>query len=367
MRRRSHWAALLLALACEAVAPSGPEVVEAREIGVLGDSGLIDGRDGGPSAVLWGHDVWTFGDTVLRVPDVDGQNWHHNSFSITADLDASDGISGLHEPLDAVGAPLYLVPPTPAEKAFNDAHLGDPCAQTPCGARWAAWPSAPVYDVDRDRALIFYGLIYAEPGPFNFEGAGGSIAIWDRLDAVVRRPEIDAGAEHPTLMFRAGDPSFGISPHIEGDHLYSFACDEHRGTHVCRIGRVPVEQALDRSAWRMWGGNDYDADLEHGTVLFEAAPIASITPLPATGEWLAVYSPPFDTTIVARTAPTRTGPWSAPSRVYRVPAGEPAPYDAQHHAELAEDGGVVQYVTYSRPTEGWFGSEFAIVRVELVP
>jgi hypothetical protein len=67
---------------------------------------------------------------------------------------------------------------------------------------------------------------------------------------------------------------------------------------------------------------------------------------------------------VARTAPDLTGPWSDEATLYTAPE-EHAPYDAVHHAEYEEDGGRVQYVTYSRPTSGWFGSEFALVRVVL--
>ena len=78
---------------------------------------------------------------------------------------------------------------------------------------------------------------------------------------------------------------------------------------------------------------------------------------------MAVYSRPFSHRIVARTAPELTGPWSAQTVLYTVDGD--APYDAVNHPEYAEDDGRVQYVTYSRPTTGWFGSEFALIRVEL--
>lgn len=359
--------ALLVLVGCSSDEPPGPIVIDAHEIGVLDEGELIRGRDGGSSAELWGKSVWTFGDTVLRVPDVDGETWHHNSYGTTDDRDASDGIGGLAAPLDAAGAPVYLIPPTPSEQAFNEAHRGDDCAETPCGARWAAWPGEPVYDAAADRALVFYGLIYSEPGEFNFEGVGGSIAIWDALDAVPRRPEVDPDAEHPTLVFEPGDPTFGAGVEIEGDRLYSFACDSKGFDHVCRLGRVQLGHELDRSAWEMWDGDDWTNDLRHGAVLFVAAPIVSIGHVDATDEWLAIYSPPFDGRIFARTAPERTGPWSAATMVYDVPAGEDEPYDAIQHREYAEQGGLVQYVTYSRARADDDGGEFPIVRVELAP
>ncbi len=164
----------------------------------------ITGRDGGVSGLAWGKSIWTFGDTVLTFPDAAGSNWHHNSFAVTDDLHASDGIAGLSSPSDSTGAPVYLVAPSPAEQAFNDAHAGDPCAEEPCGARWAVWPGPPVFDAARGRAIIPYGLLRAEPGDFNFRGVGQSFATWDSLDSMPTRPVVNASAEHPDLIFPGG-------------------------------------------------------------------------------------------------------------------------------------------------------------------
>lgn len=358
-------ACMAVVAACAAEGPPGPQVVGSEEVEILEQSDAIEGRDGGVSTRVWDRSVWTYGDTVLRVPDVDGRNWHHNSVSVTLDLDASDGITGFAEPLDGAGAPDYLLAPTPEEKAFNDAHWGEECAEEPCGARYAVWPGPPVWDAAGDRALVFYGLIYGEPGDFNFEGRGASIAIWDAPDAVARRPEVDPGAEHPTLVFAQDDPSIGTAAIIEGDHLYSLACDRDGLDHVCRLSRVRLGEELLRDAWRMWDGEAWTDDLHGGAVLFVGAPILSLGRNEALGGWLVVYSPPFDHEIVARTAPDLVGPWSEASVLHRAPKSEDAPYDAVHHAEYEEDGGLVQYVTYSRHTSGWFATEFPVIRVEL--
>jgi hypothetical protein len=355
---------VLVPLSCADPEPPGPDVVSAEPLGTVAQSDRIEGRDGGSSARAWGRSIWAFGDTVLRTPDGDGESWHHNSFAVTLDTDASDGIA-LDDPLDEAGAPRYLVPPTPSEEAYNAAHRGDPCAEAPCGARWAAWPGEPIHDAAGDRALVFYGLVHAQPGDFAFEGVGGSIAIWDAFDAEPRRPEVEPGAEHPTLVFRATDPSFGFGVHIDDPYLYSYACDQDELEHVCRLGRVQLGHELERSAWEMFDGSGWVHDLSRGAVLFTAAPIVSIHRLRATGQWLAVYTPPFDRGIFARVADERTGPWSAPSLLHRVEAAEGEPYDAVLHPEFEEADGLVQYVTYSRPTEGWFGRELALLRVEL--
>src|SRR5690242_20205784 len=91
-------------------------VRSASEAFVLSQSAIITGRDGGQSGLLFGRSVWAFGDTVHASNDAEGTNWHHNSFSFTTDLDASNGIKNFSEPTDAVGAPLYLIAPTADEE-----------------------------------------------------------------------------------------------------------------------------------------------------------------------------------------------------------------------------------------------------------
>ncbi|WP_437898499.1 DUF4185 domain-containing protein [Sorangium sp. So ce124] len=341
----------------------GPGVESAEEIGVVEKGAWIEGRDGGDSAVVWGKSVWVYGDTVLTQADEAGTNWHHNSFDISDDLDASDGIGGFSSPADSVGAPGYFIAPTADEQAFNDAHAGDDCAEAPCGARWAVWPGAPVFDAARDRALIPYGLIYAEPGDFNFRGVGQSFAIWEGLDEAPERPIVDASAEHPDLLFGEGEPGWGAALVAHGDDLYTFACDGSL-SKPCRLARVPLETPVDRGAFRYFDGDGWSDDAGDAAELFDGAPIMSVSYCEHLGAWLAVYAPPFDHRIVARTAPDLTGPWSDESTLYTAPE-EHAPYDAVHHVEYEEDGGRVQYITYSRPTSGWFGSEFALVRVVL--
>jgi hypothetical protein len=105
MRHSGGALVALLAIGCGA-APSPVVVVESVEpLGIVAQPGIV-GRDGGPSASLWGRSVWTFGDTVAATADAEGQTWHHNSY---AAFDAATAT--LSTPADADGAPRYLVPP----------------------------------------------------------------------------------------------------------------------------------------------------------------------------------------------------------------------------------------------------------------
>jgi hypothetical protein len=354
------------------------KVGKVTEMGVINFTPLVQGRDGGESALLWGHSVWNFGDTVLNVPDVDGRTWHHNSFSITSDLDASNGLTGFDQPLDAAGAPAYFIAPTDEEAEFNTQHYGDdgqcPAAKQhlddkPCGARWAVWPGGMVYDAARDRVLVFYGLIYAEPGDFNFHGVGQSLAVWKGLDQVPERPVLSPGSEHPTVLFPENEPDFGLGPQIIGDDLYAFSCIEGPIGRPCLLGRVPLEHALERDAWRFYDGSGWSPNYGDARWLFSGAPIMSVAWNAFLGRYIAVYAPSLFNQVVMRTAPALEGPWSEETVLFN-PQHHPdqggTAYDAMAHAELAEDSGRVQYVTFSRSNGmGWFGSEFALVRVEL--
>lgn len=351
--------ALALLPACHG---EGPAALAAEEIGALGQNPTIRGRDGGLSARLWGRSVWVFGDTVVTVEDVDGQTWHHNSISYTDDDRASDGIDGFVEPLDPAGAPRHLLEPTPAEAAYNAAHRGDPCAEEPCGARWATWPGTPVWDERGQRAYVFYGLIHAAPGDLNFEGVGTGIAVWTALDAPPERPVIHADAEHPDLLFGADEPSWGLGSTIVDDYLYTFGSVESAG-HRIQLARVHLDHVLERGAWRFWDGDGWSTEWKDADDLYVGAPILSVSYNEHLGAWLSIYSAPFDSWVVARTAPELWGPWSRESRLYRAPE-EDAPYDAVHHREFEEEGGKIQYLTYSRRTGEWFAADFALVRVE---
>jgi hypothetical protein len=347
-------------LACRA---PGPGVVSAEEVGVVGQNDTIQGRDGGGSAMVFGRSVWTYGDTVLNVEDEWGRTWHHNSVSFTDDVDAGDGVGGFEEPVDAAGAPRHLIPPTTSEQAFNDAHWGDDCRAEPCGARWAVWPGTPVWDSDRERALILYGLVYAEPGDMNFAGMGESIAEWTDPDRDPVRPVVDPDAEHPDALWGPGEDEPGVTANIVDDRLVSFACPQEGIDRPCRLASAPLDHIWDATAWQWWDGSAW-GPRDKAKTLFEGAPIMAVTWNAYLDAWLVVYSPPIAGAIYARTAPEITGPWSEAVKLYTV-AGD-APYDAQQHPELEEQDGKVQYVTYSRATgDSWFGSEFPLVRIEL--
>jgi hypothetical protein len=350
--------------------PSAAQPLEAHEIGVVPRPPTVVGRDGGGSGLAFGRSVWAYGDTVLSSPDAQGLTWHNNSFSFTDDLSAADGPARFQEPVDAAGAPLPFLAATDDEAAFNDAHRGDPCAVAPCNARFAVWPGPPLFDASRGRAWIFYGLIYAEPGAFNFHSVGQSLASWSDLAALPERPMVATGSAHPTVLFGQGEPAFGSGAAVDGDSLYVLACDRNDvGSFPCKLGLAPLASPLDRSTWSYWNGSGFGGSLGDAQPVVDGAPSVSLFWSGYLAAWVALYSAPLSNDVVARTAPAPWGPWSTEATLFTADhkANDGGwTYDAACHVELSEQGGKVIYVSYSRPDgNGPFGAELALERVEL--
>ncbi len=358
--------ALTCSIGCSSAPAPGVSLVSVRDLGALTVTPVVRGRDGGASFRFGARSVWLFGDTTLHHANADGQTWLNDSWSYAESTSAASGIT-LRDRLDSAGGLTEFFPLTAEERAFNVAHRGDPCAQAPCGARWAFWPGASVVDPSTGRALIFYGKISAAPGDFNFHSVGHSIATWDDFDRAPVRPTVSPGAAEPTLLFSQTEPDFGAAAVLVDGMLYAYGCGQSGLSKPCKLGRVALAHALERPAWRFWSSSGWSASVSDAEAVFEANDILSVTYAPAFARFIAVYAEPLGRTVVLRTAPHPEGPWSSTLTLFEAQApseGNGWVYDAQAHGEFSEDGGRVQYVTYSRST-GFFQSEFRLVRVAL--
>ena len=348
----------------------GPTVVSATDLGTIPTNPDILGRDGGYSALFQGVSVWIYGDTFLTKPNAENFTLISDSWSYTSDLDAKDGISGFTEPLDSAGAPTMLLPETPAEQAFNAAHNGDNCEQ-PCGARWALWPASVVVDPATGHALIFYGLFSAQPGDFNFQGIGSSVATWRTLQQQPQRPTINPPvvAAHPDLLFNENEPAFGSASLIANKMLYVYGCGiPTSGTDKgCRLGKVAPENVLNRSAWSYYAGNgNWSSQISDAVSAFVGDSILSIAWNNYLQQYIAIFSATFSQNVMIRTAPKPEGPWSLATVAFV--AMQPASgnvYDAHAHSEYDANGGQTIYVTYSRNLPTPFTSEVRLVAVQL--
>lgn len=349
--------------------PSGM-VVKATDLGTIPTNPDILGRDGAYSSLYQGHSVWLYGDTFLAKPNAENRTLISDSWSYTTDLNAQNGITGFEEHLDSAGAPAMILPETPVEQTFNQAHNGNPCQQQPCGARWALWPSSIVTDPASNHALIFYMVVYAQPGSFNFQGTGESVALWQNLQQQPQRPTFTPPIvpNHPDLMFNENEPAFGTAAFISNHTLYVYGCGtpSNGSNKECRVARVDPANVQNRRAWAFYAGNGNWSSEDAGAVsLFPGGSVMSVSWNGYLQSYVAVYSPPFSQNVMLRTSPAPEGPWSAGMTAFvAVPPVSGNVYDAHAHAEYDAGGGQTIYVTYSRAT-GTFTREVRLVAVEL--
>jgi hypothetical protein len=344
--------------------------VKATDLGPIPTNPDILGRDGGYSALFDGNSVWLYGDTFLAQPNAENFTLIGDSWSHTTDLNAESNISGFKEPTDSVGAPEMILPLTASELAFNEAHNSNPCQQ-PCGARWALWPMSITVDSSSNQALLFYQVVSAQPGNFNFQGIGESVATWQSLSAVPVRPTLNPPivSGHPDLIFGENDPVFGSASLIVNGMLYVYGCGVQTNglDKGCRIGRVAPSQVQNRSAWTFYAGSgNWSPQPSNAVPVFEGESILSVDWNSYLGLYIAVYSAQFSQNVMIRTAKVPEGPWSDETVAFT--AMQPASgntYDAHAHSEYALNGGQTIFVSYSRSLPTPFTSEVRLVAVQL--
>jgi hypothetical protein len=340
------------------------------DLGAIPTNPDITARDGGYSALFQGVSVWLYGDTFLQTPNAVGHTLISDSWSFTSVLNAQSGITGFQERLDSAGAPSMVLQETPAEQAYNQAHNGNPCQVSPCGQRWALWPSSIAVDPASGNALVFYMVVNAQPGAFNFQGFGSSVAIWQSLQGLPQRPAFNPPivADHPDLMFGQNQPSFGTAALIKNGALYVYGCGlpSNGADKGCRLGRVDPAQAQNLSAWTFYAGNgNWSPNMGDAVSVFTGSSIASVSWNGFLGRYVAIYSKPFSQDVMMRTSANPEGPWSVETTAFT--AMQPASgnvYDAHAHSEYDSNGGQTVYVTYSRST-GSFASEVRLVALQL--
>ncbi len=354
--------------------PSDPgmAIVEVKDLGPIPTNPDILGRDGAYSALFQGNSVWLYGDTFLAKPNAENFTLISDSWSYTTDLNAQDGLGGFREHTDSAGAPEMILPETAAEQAFNQAHNANHCAAQPCGARWALWPMSITVDPAANRALIFYQVVSALPGAFNFQGIGESVATWQSLSAAPVRPVFHPPmvADHPDLIFGENDPAFGSASLMVGGALYVYGCgiSDNSSDRGCRLAKVDPAQAQNRAAWEFYAGNGtWSSNLADAAPVFSGANILSVAWNGFLKKYVAVYSPSFSQNVIIRSAPAPEGPWS--DAIVAFQALRPVSgnvYDAHAHPEYDLNSGQTFFVSYSRAT-GEFSSEVRLVSVEVKP
>jgi hypothetical protein len=345
------------------------KVAQVTDLGPVPRNPDILGRDGGYSALFQGKSVWVFGDTFIAKADAQDRTLLSDSWSFTTNLNAQSGLSGFQERLDSTGAPTMILPETPAEQAFNQAHNVNNCQAQPCGARWALWPGAIVANPADNSALIFYMVVSAKPGAFNFQAIGSSVVLWQNFQQQPQRPTLNPPivADHPDLMFTETEPGFGSAALISNGILYVYGCGIPSNSLDlgCRLGKADPAKAQDRSAWTFYAGNaNWSSKVSDAIPVFDGG--GSVSWNNYLQRYIAVYSQVFSQNVVIRTSPNPEGPWSGETLAFV--AMQPTTgnvYDALAHSEYDANDGQTIFVSYSRATPAPFSSEMRLVAVTL--
>jgi hypothetical protein len=353
--------------------PSGPPpevtIAQVKDLRPITTNPDILGRDGGNSALFQGFSVWLYSDTFLAKPDEQDRTLISDSWSYTTDLNAQDGITGFQERLDSTGAPTMILPETATEAAFNQQHNVDNCQAQPCGARWALWINSIVVNPSDNSALIFYMVVSAQPGAFNFQIIGTSVAVWKNFQQQPERPTLNPPivVGHPDLLFDRNEPEFGTAAVVSSGTLYVYGCGIATNSLDvgCRLGKVDPSSAQDRGAWTFYAGKGkWSSNVRDAVAIFAGG--GSVAWNNYLQQYVAVYSQVFSQNVLLRTAPNPEGPWSGSIVAFvALPPSSGNVYDARAHSEYDANGGQTIFVSYSRSTPAPFSSEVRLVSLTL--
>ncbi len=352
-------------VACGAQPP--PELrIQVRELGPLTFAPAIRGRDGGYSALMGDAVVFTFGDTALETPAADGERWRSSTWCYTLGSDASDGLSGLSDALDELGAPLEFLPFTAEEAAFNRQHNRPELGEQ--RRRIALWPGPVVVDPRTGEALVFYGKLLCGSGAWDFTLIGHSLARWPARGASPERPELAPGTAEPTLLFGKEDVLLGQGAFVDDGWIYAYGVRTQQLSWPCLLARARFDSALTREGWQYFAGSKgWVSEASSASEIMQAAPQLSVHYNPYLACYVAFYGLPLENGLALRTAPRPEGPWSAPRRFHEgiAPVGpDQWNYCGLAHAALQREGGRVELMTYYRTT-GFLQGEIRLLELRL--
>lgn len=343
-----------------AVLPS-PKVIGMRELGAK----AIAASGEGPFSASWGgKEVWAFGHHFLSTPE--GRHGFRSSSWLWSDAgQEGDKLGPMHQPTDHRGQPLLLLPFTKEEETFNRAR-SDPGTLEGSGERWSIEPGSVIPLPDKKGALLFYVKKFIRPG--GLEGItklGTSITLWKDPTAPAVRGNLRLGTNDPTLLFQPGEPEMGEGAHVWEGYLYAHGARHLKPRNQLIIGRVPLDQALQRSAWQFYVGNgQWNSDWQQAVTVANDC-CGTVHWNWYLGKFAHMWIGFGAGTLSISTADRPEGPWSL---IQEIPLGQGLTGKEGKiraliaHPELSKERGRIEYLTYQQAT-GMFRSETRLVEL----
>ncbi len=287
-------------------------------------------RDGTNSVLIGNEILWTFGDTLLKKPAVDGANYRSN----TAALSTVQNPLLLKEPLDGNGDPYQFIDFTKEEEDFNKSF-------TNTHQRIAIWPSSLV-QVSGGGA-VFYTKLKINPGILNYQPLGVGIATVN--------PGQTTASRLPDLLFTAPETLFNKAVKI-GPFVYLYGCKKVEESFKCKLAKVAVESINQKDKYDFWNGTAWSNNLDAAAYVLDGPSGGlSVSWNSYLHKYLAIYNQALSNRILLKTADNLQGPWSQAVVAFTgmSPAQGKVDYGGIEHPELAEQAGKIIYVSYTHP------------------
>lgn len=281
--------------------------------------------------------LWLFGDTFVATSDARLRTESHmprNSIAIQHGRDPRSATITFHWSRDERGLPASFFPDHD-ERFF--------------------WPGHGIRFENGPLVVFLYGIVSTPGVGLGFDAAGRALAVIDNPD--------DAPECWSMRVMDAPSDPFDAVPALavvrDGAFVVGLATKQ-RGAHAGALVRYPAETlakgSLDGEEW--WAGDSRGwlpaaalGPEGPSFVIDDAGAECSIHWEPRVHAFVHVASYGFGaTTIGVRTAPRLTGPWSAPTIVFRPPESDtahPFVYAAKAHPELLGPAPSDLLVTYA--------------------
>lgn len=192
------------------------------------------------------------------------------------------------------------------------------------------WPAAPVATEKGVAILLWRVEKAAGDGAFGFRVYGSDLAIvddtsGDLADWKFRKiPLPFCGHQDKQTI------TFGAAATVLNDDAYIFGWRNRQGgfpDNQGLVAKVPLSEIGNPGQWRFFAGRDEagqakwaDTVEKADVVCRDVAAELSVSYDAPRNRWIMIHHEGFlGPSIVVRTAPEVTGPWSAPQKIYRCP------------------------------------------------
>ncbi|MGW7289207.1 DUF4185 domain-containing protein [Streptomyces sp. NPDC054847] len=306
--------------------------VKATDLGIMWDNGA-------------GEILTAFGDTYgngwtgpgAAVGDQATMDWRCNVLGRSGDRDLADGMSLSSMPSDRANHAKQLLP---CKRVNNDELTTIPTAGISVGGRqYMHYMSVNHWGGAGEWFTNYSGIAWSDDNGEN----------WIR----------DADARWQNTP--AWDNKFQMAAMVrQGGHVYMYGTPNGRfgGVH---LARVPEGKLLEPGEYRYWDGSAWGAD-QNAAAAVAGAPVSEVSVQYSRylGRFVMMYLDEHMASVVMRTSPTPTGPWSG-KHVVAAGADFPKLYGAFIHPWSADSNSPYLYFTMSQ----WDPYNVYLMRVRL--